>query len=217
MPPMFSPCRMRRTRTNCSSRFLSSRQFSLNKLAILPPISQTPTSVAAQTALAWANSLRAALGSPSTPINCRSKPCEGKERPYGTAEHDYCLYHAAAHPARWPVRLPWPNDVPFPRHHHDCLVWREVSAQLRPRVPVRKLRRADHDDRLRLRHDAVLRHTDSRHRAQLLSRHHRPDRVPQQSDRRNPTAERVKRNRPVSEPDPISRTNRHLRQHRLHH
>src|SRR5258708_24771796 len=217
MPPMFSPCRMRRTRPNCWSRFLSSRRFSLNKLAILPPISRTPISVAARTALAWANNLRAALDSLSTHINCRNAQCEGKERPYGTAEHDYYLYHAAADPARWPVRLPWPDDVPFPRHHHDCLVWREVSAQLRPRVPVRKLRRADHDDRLRLRHDTVLRHTDSRHRAQFLSRNHRPDRVPQQSDRRNPTAERLKRNRPVPESDPISRTHRHLRQHRLHH
>src|SRR6185437_13949282 len=216
MPPTFLRYRTRRTPTNCSSQFLSSKQFSRSSFAMPTRISQTPTSVAARTPLAWASSLRAALGSLSTVINCRSTQCEGKERPYGTAEHDHYLYHPAAHPARWPVRLPWPDDVPFPRHHHDCLVWREVRPQRRPGVPLRKLHRLGHDDRLRLCHDAVLRYPDSRHRPQLLSPHHRPDRIPQQSNRRDSTAERLKRNRPVPEPDPISGTNRHLRQYRLH-
>src|SRR5579862_4697395 len=183
MPRTSCPSRTLRTLTNCSSPCSNNRQFFPSRPATPPPTSPTRTSAAASTALPLVSNSTEASAKLSTPTVCRRRiPQEGKGPPYGSAEHHHRLHHAAAHPAHRPIRFPRPGDVPFLRHHHDCLVWGQGGSQFRRsrrRVSVWQLRCAGHDDRLRLCHDAVLCGSDSWVRTQLLSPHHRSNLLPQ--------------------------------------
>src|SRR5438552_15790969 len=83
MPQTSSPCRMRRTLTNCSSLSSNSRRFFPNRPATPRPTSTTRTSAAASTALPLASNSPEALAKLSTPTACLNRRFAGEGHPMG--------------------------------------------------------------------------------------------------------------------------------------